>query len=100
VNSKRANTHIDSDALPSKSTRPTDAVNVIFTIPARGDGSVRFKSSIAQLHKKHVRREVIVNHKRDLLHINPPSPHIRSDQHPAVEEWGWELAKGLGEGVF
>ena len=34
VNSKWARTHIDSDTLPSKSTRSTDAVNVILTIPA------------------------------------------------------------------
>jgi len=34
VNSKRTSTHVDSDTLPSKSTRSTDAVNVIFTIPA------------------------------------------------------------------
>lgn len=98
ANSKRANTHVDSDALPSKSTRSTDAVNVIFTIPARGDGSVRFKSSIAQLHKKHARREVVVNHKRDLLHINSPSPYVRSDQHSTVEKWWWGLARSLGGG--
>jgi hypothetical protein len=102
VNSKWASTHVDSDTLPSKSTRSTDAVNVIFTIPAYGVMvQRRFKSSIAQLHKKHVRREIIVDHKRDLLHINSPSPYIRSDQHPAVERWWWRLAKGLGEdGVF
>ena len=33
VNSGRVGTHVDSDALPSKSTRSADAVYVIFTIP-------------------------------------------------------------------
>lgn len=34
VNSKKAITHVDSDTFPSKSTRSTDTVNVIFTISA------------------------------------------------------------------
>jgi len=32
VNSKRANTHVDSDTLPSKSTGSAYAVNIVFTI--------------------------------------------------------------------
>jgi hypothetical protein len=85
VISERASTHVDSDTLPSKSTRSTDAVNVILTISAcEAAARVRFKSSQTQ---KHVRRQVVVDHKGDLLHINPPSPYIRSDQHTAVEQW-------------
>ena len=34
VNFGRVSTHVDSDALPSKSTGSADAVYVIFTIPA------------------------------------------------------------------
>lgn len=33
VNPGRVCTHVDSDALPSKSTRSADTVYVIFTIP-------------------------------------------------------------------
>ena len=35
LNSKNASTHVDSNTLPSKSARSTDAVNIILTIPAR-----------------------------------------------------------------
>jgi hypothetical protein len=65
-----ARTHVDSDTLPSRSTRSTDATNVIFTVSAyKAAGLVRFKPST---ERKHLRRQVVVDHEGDLLHIDPP----------------------------
>ena len=42
---------------------------------------MRFGTFTEKLAKKHVRRKIIVDHKGNLLHVNPPRPHICSDQH-------------------
>lgn len=44
MRSTSAGTHVDSDTLPSKSTRSTDTVDIIFTVPAY-DAMVRQGSS-------------------------------------------------------
>ena len=60
LNSKNARTHVDSNTLPSKSARSTDAVNIIFTVSG-GESKVQvFHSTIAQ---KHARGQIVVNHK-------------------------------------
>lgn len=72
----------------------------------RSDDQVRLKPSVVKLHKKHVRRQIVVDHEGNLLHINPPSPHVCGDQHAAVKKSGRggvgvaKLAKSLGEDVL
>ena len=43
VRTQNWGTHVYGDTLPSKSTRSTDTVNVIFTISGYQGGTVRFK---------------------------------------------------------
>jgi len=98
-------TYVYGDTLPSEPTRSADAVNVILTISGHQGGNSKVQSH-KTITRIHVRREVVVNHEGDLLHINPAGPHIRGDQHTAVEEWKWrrwsdEISQGPGkDGVF